>query len=308
MKLFINQANEDWIVDRFKLEWEEYHPSSIVSKIVNSDIVWIISPWTVDSKTIKKIKTRKVLTTIHHIDFDNFNKKDYQQFLRLDSVTDFYHVLNYKTEQKLQKLTNKKIFVKPFWVNNNNWFEMNNKADLRKKYQFKNSDFIIGSFQRDTEGHDLTSPKLIKGPDIFIELVDKYFDKSNLIILLTGKRRQYIIKQLKDKNINYRYFEMASLEELNEFYNILDLYIVSSRLEGGPQQILECACIKTPIVSTDVGIANSILSQESIFKIETFKYAKPNVDLAFNNVQEFIIPKGFIFFQKMFDEILNNES
>ena len=26
---------------------------------------------------------------------------------------------------------------------------------------------LIGSFQRDTEGHDMISPKLVKGPDIF---------------------------------------------------------------------------------------------------------------------------------------------
>ena len=42
------------------------------------------------------------------------------------------------------------------------------------------------------------------------------------------------------------------------------MYIVSSRLEGGPQAILESALTKTPIISTDVGIASSI-SGDSIF-------------------------------------------
>ena len=45
---------------------------------------------------------------------------------------------------------------------------------------------------------------------------------------------------------------------LNELYNILDLYLVTSRIEGGPQAILECAIIKTPIMSTDVGVASGI--------------------------------------------------
>ena len=37
-----------------------------------------------------------------------------------------------------------------------------------KKYNLSNEDYIVGSFQRDTEGHDLHSPKLSKGPDLFI--------------------------------------------------------------------------------------------------------------------------------------------
>ena len=54
---------------------------------------------------------------------------------------------------------------------------------------------------------------------------------------------------------------MASTETLNELYNILDIYIVSSRLEGGPQAILESAITKTPIISSDVGVASQILNQ-----------------------------------------------
>ena len=43
---------------------------------------------------------------------------------------------------------------------------------------------------------------------------------------------------------------MVNFDQLNELYNCLDLYIVSSRLEGGPQAIIECALSKTPIIST----------------------------------------------------------
>ena len=56
----------------------------------------------------------------------------------------------------------------------------------------------------------------------------------------------------------YSYFEMADFFELNELYNCLDLYIVASRVEGGPQSILEATLTKTPIISTDVGLAKEI--------------------------------------------------
>ena len=85
---------------------------------------------------------------------------------------------------------------------------------------------------------------------------------------------------------------MVDLKELNELYNVLDLYVVSSRIEGGPQAIMECAITETPIVSTDVGIASEILNQESIYKsIEQFHKAQPNTEFALQKAKSFIIPK-----------------
>ena len=75
-------------------------------------------------------------------------------------------------------------------------------------------------------------------------------NNANLKVLLAGKRRQYVINELERHGIPYAYFKMASIKDLNELYNILDLYVVSSRLEGGPQAISECAITKTPIIST----------------------------------------------------------
>ena len=68
-------------------------------------------------------------------------------------------MISEKTYEQLVKLTDKKIFVIPFWVNQNIWFQLDNKASLRKKYNISEKSFLVGSFQRDTEGHDLKSPK-----------------------------------------------------------------------------------------------------------------------------------------------------
>ena len=99
---------------------------------------------------------------------------------------------------------------------------------------------------------------------------------------------------------------MVSFKELNELYNLLDLYIVSSRYEGGPQAIMECALNKTPLISTDVGIASEVLSEESIFDMSTFKNAIPNVEFAYQKVQQYTIPEGFVKFNKLFKELYEN--
>ena len=147
------------------------------------------------------------------------------------------------------------------------------------------------------------SPKLIKGPDIFIDLVNRLNKTKNVKVLLSGTRRQYVINNLEKNGIPYVYFEMVQIDQLNEFYNILDLYLVSSRLEGGPQAVLECAVSKTPIISTDVGVASEILHPNSIYSLDNFEEAIPMVEYAYENSKKFMLPEGMNRFREMFRDI-----
>ena len=140
-------------------------------------------------------------------------------------------------------------------------------------------------------------PKLSKGPDIFISIVvDLNKKHQNLLVLLTGRRRNYIIGELEKNSIKYLYYPMVNSNELNELYNCLDLYIVSSRVEGGPRAIIECGISNTPIISTNVGIAELILDKFSIFDMNnpiTYSDAKPNIIHAFEKSNEYSI-KNYI--------------
>ena len=83
---------------------------------------------------------------------------------------------------------------------------------------------------------------------------------KNLKVLLAGTRRQYIIRKLEENNIPFIYFEMATLHYSISFIMFRSLPC-NIRIEGGPQAILECAITKTPIVSTNVGVAPEILHE-----------------------------------------------
>lgn len=308
MKIFLSKINESWVVDRFRQDWYLSNPDISTEKIKDSDIIWIISPWLWKKISKKQLKLKKVVCSIYHIDFDSFTDSDQKDFKQMDDFVDFYHVISDHTKIQLSKLTNKKIISIPFWVDDKIFKNLEDKTNLRRNLGFSDKDFLIGSFQRDTEGKDLKSPKLIKGPDIFLEIIKKYYSqRDNSIVVLTGKRRDYLINNFQEQNINYKYFEMLSVEEVNKLYNILDLYIVSSRVEGGPQAIMECAISKTPIVSTNVGIAPQVLNPVSIYKnIEEFKYAKPDINFAYNKAIEYVIPIGMSPYVKMFEELYEN--
>jgi glycosyltransferase involved in cell wall biosynthesis len=150
--------------------------------------------------------------------------------------------------------------------------------ELIKKYQLPKNKYLIGSFQRDTEGKDLSTPKYIKGPDVFFNIIRYIYNRyKDIHIILAGPRRFWLREHLEKEKIPYTYIgkiikgkddlEENSLgkEEINVLYNLIDLYIVGSRMEGGPKAILEASATKCKVVSSRVGSAEDVLSEDCLF-------------------------------------------
>lgn len=305
MKIYVSKINESWIVDRFRDEWIKNNSQINTTFAFKADIIWLIAPWVWRNISKKNLAKKKVVCTIHHLEYGDFEGIKREEFFERDQYVDVYHVISKKTKDELEKYTKKPITYIPFWSNNKIFYEIQNKSKLKKELNISENAYVIGSFQRDTEGKDLKSPKLIKGPDRLLEIFEHYNKtKNELLIVLSGKRRQFIINELVKRNINYKYFEMVNFKKLNQLYNCLDLYIVASRIEGGPQAIVECAMTKTPLISTDVGIASEILSKKSIFDMKNFINAEPDVDTAFKNSVKYNIPNGFKDFLCLFENLI----
>ena len=302
-RIFLNSAGENWIVDRLKDEWMSHNKNHSTNDLRNSDILWIIAPWNLSRIPKRYLKSKLVVCTIHHIDLEKFKKKELRDFYYLDKFVNFYHTISDKNIEILKNYTEKKITSIPFWIDSEKFFHIKDKEQLLNKFSLNNKEYLIGSFQRDTEKKGNLNPKLSKGPDQFIKIVKKISENKNVRIILTGKRREYLIHELEKLNIKYTYFQMINTEKLNHLYNILDLYIVASRVEGGPAAILECGASKTPIISTDVGIASKILPPESIFNMNNFENAIPNIQKAYKNTLPYFIPHGFDKFLEYFESL-----
>ena len=129
--------------------------------------------------------------------------------------------------------------------------------DLRIFYELPISSFIVGSFQKDGDGWGKgDNPKMIKGPDIFIKTIKILKDKiPELFVLLTGPSRGYVIKELNKIKVPYKHINLEKYSEMIKLYKCLNVYLVSSREEGGPRAILESFASKIPLVTTNVGQA-----------------------------------------------------
>ena len=56
MKVYLNSANESWVVDRFREEWVSNNEFITTDNIKEADIVWIIAPWTWKKNSQKVFK------------------------------------------------------------------------------------------------------------------------------------------------------------------------------------------------------------------------------------------------------------
>lgn len=328
MKVFALPPNENWICDRFVDEWYESNEDISTKNPVDADVIWLLADWCWNQLPARLLKQKKVLTSVHHIVPEKFGSREQQEFGERDKYTDAYHVPCEATKEQIQPYTDKPIYVQPFWVNGELWTDLTSLDDkhesgpmapphyvrrqrMKRIMGFSPNEFVIGTFQRDTEGSDLKSPKKEKGPDVlanFVLLAKESLKKSGMepVVLLGGWRRQYLMRRLDGMGVRYQYAELPPFSEINRMYSCLDLYVVSARQEGGPQAIVECAITRTPIVSTNVGIASQILAPQSIapeVSAEGLMAAVPAVEYAYEHVQPYLIPSGFSAFRDMLQSL-----
>jgi glycosyltransferase involved in cell wall biosynthesis len=306
MKVYTLQAGEKWICDRFVSEWNASNPDIISSTPEDASIIWLLADWCWNQIPREILARKRVVCTVHHIVPEKFSAKSRDEFLDRDQYVDLYHVPCENTRKQVQSLTSKPVFSKPFWVNQNIWFPTDRQKSRRMR-GIPDDRFLVGSFQRDTEGSDLKSPKLEKGPDIFCDIVIEAHKRDPRVLpVLAGWRRHYVINRFKDAKIPYFYAELPGFDKLNEMYSWLDLYLVTSRYEGGPQAVLECAATMTPILSTNVGVSPEILSANDIISPHDnvdIVGRKTDVDHAFSNVKDLFMPTGLDVFRNTFKEI-----
>ena len=135
------------------------------------------------------------------------------------------------------------------------------RQKTRARFGIKTDFLCIGSFQKDGIGWgEGAEPKMVKGPDIFLEvmanLVKRY---NNILVILTGPARGYVKKGLEKLGIPYLHNFLSNYHYLVSYYQVLDLYIISSRCEGGPLPLLESWATGVPLVSTRVGMPADLI-------------------------------------------------
>jgi glycosyltransferase involved in cell wall biosynthesis len=136
------------------------------------------------------------------------------------------------------------------------------RVQAREALGLPDSAFVVGSFVKDGVGlGDGFEPKLVKGPHILVATLERlHVLIPELFVLLTGLARGYVRRELERLGIPHRHAYLASRDELARAYHALDVYLVTSRQEGGPKAVLESMAAGIPLVATRVGQTPEVAS------------------------------------------------
>lgn len=80
-------------------------------------------------------------------------------------------------------------------------------------------------------------------------------------VFVVGYGWESYVERLRNMRLKVRYAMGVSKEQLARIYQQMDLFLITSSLEGGPLSLLEAGACGVPIVSTPVGLAKTILTQ-----------------------------------------------
>ena len=144
-----------------------------------------------------------------------------------------------------------KLFVPP---------SVEQRRAARAAFGIEDDRIAVGSFQKDGVGWgEGLEPKFIKGPDVLLDTVARLSREVPVFVVLSGPARGYVRQGLERLGVPYKHRYVATHEDLTTCYHALDLYLVTSREEGGPMGLMEAMASGVPIVSTAVGMAPDLI-------------------------------------------------
>lgn len=188
-----------------------------------------------------------------------------------------------------------KIFVVPHGIDSNLFKPLNNKTELRNKFNLMKDDYIF---------LNIGGPFHNKGLDILLNAFAKVLliSKNCKLVLKYNEDlykislNNYINSVVKDEMIRNNLMEniiiinkTLSLDELNSLYNAVDCYVSSYRAEGFNIPVLEATAAGLNIIVTDGGSTDDFVLMEQTTKIkatrklldnndETSYYMEPDMD------------------------------
>ena len=259
-----------------------------------------------NSKRIKvPHRSNKVIVTWFHMKDDDPKIK---KILEADLYVDLWHTSCEITKNKLikQGINENKIRLIPLGIDLDIYrpLDKNQIIQKREKLGIPKDYIVIGSFQKDGIGWgEGLEPKMEKGPDVFCDVIEKLSQKYKIFVLLTGPARGYVKNRLNKSNVKFLHRFLENSKDVVNYFQLCDLYIVASRVEGGPKAILESMACGVPIVSTKVGMAPDVIEDQKdgmLCEIENSDeiYEKCRLILDNDKYKDILVKNGLLKVQK----------
>lgn len=136
------------------------------------------------------------------------------------------------------------------------WFRPYDSMRCRMELGLPLNEFIVGFSGKSSSDHDAR-----KGIDILIEALRSLTAKGgdSIHLAVTGPGWERLKERWLGGGLRTHYFPFLSREKMPEYYNSLDAYVVTARVEGGPAPLLEAMSCGRAVITTPVGTALEVV-------------------------------------------------
>lgn len=131
------------------------------------------------------------------------------------------------------------------------------RAYCREKLAIQTDRLLVGFCAKES-----SNPGDRKGTRILAATLELVNAKKSVALLLSGDGWVSLKQGLEAKGIEVHQRQVPSLADMPILYGALDLYLCTSRVEGGPVPVLEAMACGRPVVSTPVGHVPEVISHE----------------------------------------------
>ena len=224
-------------------------PELFLSVLAQVDTVHCLTPWVFSeiSTVIAETKYRhlELISTIHHI----VKLPQVADCLKADKV--MVVCQKYLDELIAHGVPEEKVFLIYNGVDADA-FSPRDTIEARRSFGIPDGALAVGFSAKATSDHDGR-----KGINVFCDTLSTLRDriKERIHVILTGPGWENLQRKAAFDRIAFHYFPFLPTARMAEFYNAIDVYLVTARVEGGPVPLLEAMSCGTPVVTTPVGTA-----------------------------------------------------
>ncbi len=192
------------------------------------------------------------VSSIHHVE-DEASTEPIAYSDAIMTVSDQWHsylLERFSTQDRLVKLPNG-IDVELFQPGTSA-----ERVALRKAFGISPESFVIGfSAKRTSDSSNR------KGIDVLEAVIKANLPLKGITWFIRGPGWNEFVSKLRESGASIVYEPyVVDDEDLAKSYRVLDLLLVTSKIEGGPVPVLEAMASGIPVVSTPVGVVPEVLS------------------------------------------------
>lgn len=126
----------------------------------------------------------------------------------------------------------------------------------RKRFDIPPGRFVVGFVGN--KGSDSDGGR--KGTDVFLHVIRKVAERvPNLHIVLGGPGWETELTKLRGQGVSASATGYLRKSDLPSLYSALDVYLLTSRVEGGPCTVFEAMACETAVVATRVGAVPELI-------------------------------------------------